>query len=444
MNITYRSYLTAGVAALGAGAIALTPVQPIPDHVALAQERAVSNLAVTLASTIDPITPWVDTFKLSASNIKQLFDFYVQKPFPLLQTVGANTVTYFNELTSGNADLIPGQIWGNVQTFFQAPWSAGATNDEGNYVGEYISSVPVTATVPLGIPISQQFAFNLLPTVLGDAYTQLKPIIDFTATHYSGQAIGLIAPLLAPLVQLTRSFTAVGAYFEAGDVIGAINELINIPANVTNAVLNGAGYLDLTGVANAIAPLPPEVKSIGLNLGGLISPGVPSEGTIEAPTAWAGGTAFDSVAANIDYGLPPLGRPVVNVNDPGIPVSWFGSVIGLGQFLGEEMLVTPPATPMAAISPAAAVAPAAVEAAPVEAETPAAIVAEVPAAVEAPAPAVADIQAAVEAPAEAAAEVEAPAVQAVSAPAAKKSAADSDNAGSSRSSHKGSRGKHAG
>ena len=56
MHITTRSYLTAGIAALGAGAMALTPVQPIPNPTALAQERAVGNLAVTLASTIDPIT----------------------------------------------------------------------------------------------------------------------------------------------------------------------------------------------------------------------------------------------------------------------------------------------------------------------------------------------------------------------------------------------------
>ena len=72
MHVTYRSYLTAGVAALGAGAIALGPVQPIPNHMAVAQERAVSNLAVELAATIDPITPWVDTFKLAAENLASL------------------------------------------------------------------------------------------------------------------------------------------------------------------------------------------------------------------------------------------------------------------------------------------------------------------------------------------------------------------------------------
>ncbi len=441
MHVTYRSYLTAGVAALGAGAIALAPVQPIPDNLAFSQDKAVSTLAVNLASTIDPITPWVDTFKLAAENVAKLAEFYLEKPFPLLQTIGANIGTYIQELP--DFQKIFGQITNNINTFFYAPWSPG------DPAGEYISNAVVTRSVPLSIPITQQFAFNLLPTVLGDAYPPLEPIINFTATHYSGQVMGLIGPLFAPLVQLTRSFTAIGQYFQDGDVTGAINELINIPANVTNAVLNGDGYLDLTGVVNAIQPLPPEVTSIGLNLGGVISPPVPAEGTVEEPTALNGGVMFDSLAADIAYRVPPFG-PTVRVNDPGIPVSWVGSVIGLGQFLGQEMLVPPP-PPTAAVGAAATdAAPLAAEIAPAVADTPAKdpVAAEDPAPTEDLVPVVRDLPAAAEDSAPAAdavtAKEEAPAAQAVSKPTARKSAADNDDAGKGRASHKGSRGKHAG
>ena len=75
MNIANRSYLTAGIAALGASAVALAPIQPIHTDVALEHQPAVANLAVSLASTIDPITPWVDTFKLAAENLAQLSAF---------------------------------------------------------------------------------------------------------------------------------------------------------------------------------------------------------------------------------------------------------------------------------------------------------------------------------------------------------------------------------
>ena len=170
-------------------------------------------------------------------------------------------------------------------------------------------------------------------------------------------------------------------------------------ANVTNAVLNGAGYLDLTGVANALAPLPPEVTSIGINLGGIISPPVPAEGTVAEPTALNGGVAFDSVAADIAYRVPPFG-PTVRVSDPGIPVSWLGSVIGLGQFLGDQMLVTPPATAQATLAAAAAPKALAAAEAPSVADTPGVADSAAPAAVaKAPAvskvPAVAKAQAAV-------------------------------------------------
>jgi hypothetical protein len=376
MYITSRSYLTAGIAALGVGAIALAPVQPVP---ALDQDRVTRSLAAALANEstpIDPITPWVDTFETSAANIQALFDFYASNPnftsplglegnfsavFPLLQTIIANQITYVEELFNGNAGLIPEQIWNNVQTFFQAPWNPGAIDpDSGNYIGEYVSQTVVTAATIGGVPvlpINQQFAFQLLPSVLGDSFADIKPIVDFTATYYSGQLVGLLGPLFAPLIELTRSFTAIGAFFEAGDVTGAINELINIPANVTNAVLNGGGVLDLTGVANAITPLPPELKSIGLNLGGLISPPVPQDGSLidptDPPTTFNGGVLFDSVAAEIDYKLSPVG-PTALVQDPGIPVSWIGAAVGLGQFLGGEMLVTPPAPPTEAAAVTAA------------------------------------------------------------------------------------------
>jgi len=357
MHVTSRSYLTAGIAALGAGALTLAPIQPIPDQMSLAPQRVVGNLAVELTAAVDPITLWVETLETTGANIGKLFEFYLEKPFPILQTIGANIGTYFDELADGNAGVIPEQIWGNVQKFFLAPWDPGtcATDPCGDpafYDGDYISNVPITNELPFVGAFSQQQLYQTLPLALADdpdLLTNLAPLLGFAATIYSGQLSGLVGPLLAPLAVLTRSFTAIGVYFEAGDVQSAILELINIPANLFNGVMNGAGYLDLTGVVNAIQPLPDTIKAIGLNLGGLVSPPVPVEGTLEEPTALNGGTLFDNIAvdAEVDLGFK------VEVKSPGLPVSWFGSVIGLGQFLGEELVVTPPAPPPVAEAEAA-------------------------------------------------------------------------------------------
>jgi hypothetical protein len=216
---------------------------------------------------------------------------------------------------------------------------------------------------------------------------KVAPVWNLLNTPYSGQLLGLLGPLLSPLVQVVKSFTAVGAYFGAGDVAGAINELINIPTNTTNAFLNGAGYLDLTAIAAKILPDGFEVKSFGVNLGGLLN-AVPTNGSFvnpdNPPTEWSGGVGFDGIAT--DLGL---------VKFQGLPNGLAGSVVGLGQFLGKELLVTPPA-PGQAVAPTAAAAVAPKAAAAVEAP---AIPAE-PAAPAAPAePATPAIPAVVEAPA---------------------------------------------
>ena len=122
--------------------------------------------------------------------------------------------------------------------------------------------------------------------------------------------MGLLGPFIGSVAQLTISFTTVGEFFQQGDVIGAINELINIPANMTNAFLNGYGNFDLTPIAAGL--LPPEITKIGLNLGGWISPPVPTNGSLIAPlvtpTEFSGGTLFSAVSVTADANLRTGGR----------------------------------------------------------------------------------------------------------------------------------------
>jgi hypothetical protein len=472
MNVKPRSYLTAGIAALGVGAIALAPVQPIPNQLTGPPERMVNTLAVSLAAAVDPIQAWVDTFETTFANIGILGEFYMQKPFPLLQTIAANTATYLEEATNGNAGVIPEQIWGNIQTFFQAPWSPGALAELGGVIPER----PEKIEVPVGTFLSQAqlapppenpdavnplnpFDTNLLALqavagcsvnedatcdAIWDFAVAAAPLWRFLDTPFSGQLLGLIGPLVAPLVSLTRSFTAIGKYFEAGDVQNALFELINIPANMTNAVLNGGGFLDLTGIIGAFVDLPSvfDGVQIGVRQGGLLN-AIPLEGSFVDPNdpqkEYASGVGLDSFSVPVCTG--GTGAACNFVNDQpivGLPNGWLGSTIGLGQYLADQMLVTP-APPPAAEPPAETAA--ATQAAPVDlapAEAPAeesAPVIDVPAPVEEsapvevvedPAPVVEDtaeveasVEAAVEAVAEneAAAEIEA-AVESVKASAA--------------------------
>lgn len=341
MYLSVRSYLTAGVAALGAVAIATPPVQPAHAPADVASDRVAISLAVELAASIDPITPWVDTVTRTWDNLTGLVVLYLQQPFPLLTTIARNQLTYLEELP--DIGLVASQVWGNVQTFFTAPYEPTPDN---------ISDALITTVA--GLPISQQTVYGLLQTILdggGDLQSlaqigatqvssELQSLIEFTATPASGELIGLLGPVISPLVQLTQSFTAVGEYFQAGDVSAALNELINIPAATTNAALNGGTFLNLTAAVQAAGlTLPPEVKSIGFNMGGLLNvvPVAYQPPTVPTPDnqSFTGGLAFDALATEVE-------SPLFAFQDPGWPVGAIASVIGLGQALGDAMLVTPP------------------------------------------------------------------------------------------------------
>jgi hypothetical protein len=390
------------------GALALAPVQPIPNQVALAPHRAVSTLAVELASTIDPITPWVTAFETAFANIQTLGKLNEQNPFPLLQTIGANIATYVEELGNGNAGLIPEQIWGNIQTFFQAPWDPGdgieiPYVDDPTFVafGEYASGYfPPAGQNPAAVSdfVLQANVGQWAGGCEEDdscTFRPLIPITNFLNTPYSGQLVALIGTLISPFVQVVKSFTAIGEFFEAGDIIGAINELINIPANMTNASLNGAGFLDLTGIVSAIVPDSPLTR-VGVNLGGLLNVmpengGNQQGGGFVPPTSWSGGVGIDSLA---------VGEPGDLDYAQGIPNGLLGANIGLGQFLADKLLITPPPPPPVAAEPEAA-----------KLAAPADISAVAEASVEESAPAVVDVPAEESEPAvEVVAEDPAPAV----------------------------------
>ncbi|MEI6254984.1 MAG: hypothetical protein WCP30_19500, partial [Mycobacteriaceae bacterium] len=203
MHVTYRSYLTAGVAALGAGAIALSPVQPIPNQLAPAQERAIASLSVSLAAQIDPIQAWKDTLALAQANIAEVQAYKASRPLPLLTTIQANLQTYAAALP--NTQFIVDSIKNNINIFLYAPWSPGpcASNpcsDPAFYQGINISNVPITNSTPIG-PLSQRQLYQLLPVVLPPAdAAALAPLLALAGNTWSGQLAAVIGMLGGPVV----------------------------------------------------------------------------------------------------------------------------------------------------------------------------------------------------------------------------------------------------
>jgi hypothetical protein len=366
MHVTSRSYLTAGIAALGVGAIALSPIQPIPNNVALAPERVVSNLAVDLAGIIDP---WVATFDTAVQNAARLNAAWNASTFPIFQTFVTNQLIYVKELP--NIGLIFNQIIDNWKSALQAPFVENPNN-----ISTTITTVATIGGVPQ-LPLSQRDLYDLLQSPLSPLPPEIAPLLDFMTTPFSGAALAVIGPVIGPVLSFANDVKTIFAQLQARNLPAAIDTFLAIAPNAVNAFLNGGQILDLTGIVDRIAgPLPTSVESIGLNMGGLISSGLtPVDGADQGPIS---GTMFDGLAATASIDVGPV---TARADDPGLSVGPIGATQLLSRKIADAIRVTPPLT-AATVAPAAAeaeaeaevevAAPKAVEAAKAESEAPAA------------------------------------------------------------------------
>ena len=305
MNITLRSHLTAGVAVIGAGAIALTPVQPLNHGLALPPALTGAH-AVQLAA-FDVVTPWLEVFDDATVNIAQGTNSLLGgltfgtppkpvksnsgdgntygAPLPVVQQMFANGLKYLTELND-----IPGivtQIIDNAGAAIRAPWTKDLTTLDGLHA--------------LGI--------GLLPVLAPDVPQFL---LDLITTSGSGMLAGILGPVLGPFIALSDSIAAISAKLgtPTPDWSGAFNDLLNIPAAMTGAFLNGGPTLDLSFLIPVLG-LPttgfPRVNSLGFALGGLLSPG---------------GSLWNSVSTEVQ--VP------TKVTVPGVPTGFLGSLMGVG------------------------------------------------------------------------------------------------------------------
>ena len=313
MNLSHRSYLTAGVAALSAGAIALAPVQPLPSGPDLSPTLR-STLAVDLAAAIDPITPWIDTFQAAADNISGLVNTWGEQPLPVVQQIVANLGTYISELPA--IGTIIEQAVANVGNAARAPFEADLNTLDPAHTGVY----------------------NLLPQVAPDLP---QGLLDFLTTSVSGLLIGLIGPVLSPVLALGSSIRSAVVALQTSDWAGAVNELINIPAVMVNAFLNGGPTIDVTALLASSVPPPSVLNSATIALGGLLSQGA---------------SIFNAVALDASVKVSPLLPAIPVVVPAGPPAGVFGSLIAMTNAIAGAIVVTPPAPAASPARSASAVA----------------------------------------------------------------------------------------
>lgn len=234
---TARSYLAAGVALVGAGAIAVSPVAPpLPEvHVS-----AISTASVDLSAAVEPFQAYVQLITNTVSNVGALIGTEFADPFPILQQVIANQITSGQGIFAGlqgagealGQQLDPSDPYGipaQLQQAFTQLFDGDVNGAVGTAWSALLSPV-LLAGLPLLTPITdaiKQPVQNLL-NVINDPLAVLIPVLGALNTVYP-----------AVLVSGNVGQSMVDA-IKAGDPLGVVSAALAGPGQIADAFLNGA------------------------------------------------------------------------------------------------------------------------------------------------------------------------------------------------------------
>ncbi len=244
-----NKFMLAGAAVVTAGALVSGPAaQSLPVEI---QNRAVQLTGLSAKVTDSPFAVYSEIVTDTLTNVGALGGAWLAHPFPILTQVATNQIGYASEFFG--AVLAAPANWqaysdGRGATFAQQFATAIAAGDIGGavqYGSSYLlygalatispiyntllSSTPRGSTVKdLGIP---EMIFQNLANVVGAIFSPATFVSGLFTSVY-GAAIGTLAAVGDCVVGFVSSLST-------GNVVGAINSLVNLPGVVVNALVNG-------------------------------------------------------------------------------------------------------------------------------------------------------------------------------------------------------------
>lgn len=294
MQQTIRTYLTAGVAVVGAGAVALAPIQPVDPMLRDVRIPAVFAGPVGLTAISNP--SYEEVFTRASENLEALvqyfFDQYDRDSTPIqvvIQNQSANLET-ITEAARNTVDAVGTAVTETVPAQIRAAFEALGAGDFYSAVNLLVGAAvaPVAPLLFLAQPIQAA-----LTQTLHNAVNAFSFVTDPLTLGI--QLLSVVGPVINAAAAAVASVQAIVDSFDGGD---PLQEIVNAPAAILNGFLNG-GYGPDFG--SLLGDLPFSVYAGGLLTGpDLITPGagpVPGlslAGPIGALLMWREGLA-DSI-----------------------------------------------------------------------------------------------------------------------------------------------------
>jgi hypothetical protein len=256
MQLALNRTVTAGVALVGASAIALTPIVAYSPAIQLPSLRSAE---VQMAAFVNPIEEWVQVIGTSFTNLSALGTQVQTDPTPILSQLATNFFANATTLVDTASQTI-GQA---VATFAALPkaFFDAATQVANGQVADAVQTIWGDALLPVAflaiIPVSA-----VIPIIQTAVQNAANVIGALGGVNLLLTGIAVISPIYATITQFGDSAQAVVDALRASDFVTAASEIINAPAKLTNAFLNGNDLtpglltpLDGVGGGGAIAAL---------------------------------------------------------------------------------------------------------------------------------------------------------------------------------------------
>lgn len=188
MPKSIRPWVTAGVAVVGAGVIAVAPFEPA-QHA----EVRIANSAIDLSAAPNPFDYYPQVVDRALANADDRLDEYLSDPFPILQAIAKNQHKGIADIVGAAADLDAVAV---VRALLRA-------------VGQPVVSLAKVLGSGEPFETAASLLVRLVPPIVSGVFG-------------AGAAV---ADVVKALVDL--------------DIVGAVNAVINIPARVVDGLLNG-------------------------------------------------------------------------------------------------------------------------------------------------------------------------------------------------------------
>lgn len=243
MEVAVHSYFATGVALVGAGMIAVSPVVPKPDFELPALPAVHASVPVELTALENPLELVAQLVQQSLANVNALGNRILAEPAPILQQILTNQAANAGDLASDFQQFLANSAATITQDVPQQIQMA-VTAFQGGHITDGLNDLVGAVLLPvLGNGLS-----NL--AVISDVFNVLaRPVQNLANLIEAGPTI-LLNGAIAPIIVLSNFVNAIGNGAEG--VIGAVQT--GNPMKIATALADGAIGLVAAAINSVIDP----------------------------------------------------------------------------------------------------------------------------------------------------------------------------------------------